>query len=180
MAGIGLLLSLIGMDIMTGKTRFTFGLIGLVDGIGLVPLVMGLFGISEILLNLENHGKESFSKARSKTCTRTEEDWRRSAKPIARGTLIGFFLGILPGAGGITSTFLSYAVEKKFSKHPEQFGKGAIEGVAGPESANNAATSGSLIPLFSLGILAGPESANNSAASAALIPLFSLGIPQIL
>ena len=152
MAGIGLLLSYIGMDVVTGKARFTFGLIGLVDGIGLVPLVMGLFGISEILLNLEKLGERTILKTVIKGLLPSKEDWRRSAKPIARGTLLGFFLGILPGAGAITATFLSYALEKKLSKHPKQFGDGAIEGVAGPESANNSAASAALIPLFSLGI----------------------------
>ncbi len=152
MAGIGLFLSLIGMDIITGKPRFTFGLTGLIDGIGLVPLVMGFFGISEILINLEKLTERIILKTKVKGLLPNKEDWRRSAKPIARGTLLGFFLGILPGAGAITSTFVSYALEKKFSKHPEQFGKGAIEGVAGPEAANNAATGGALIPLFSLGI----------------------------
>jgi len=152
MAGIGLFLSLVGQDIITGKARFTFGLIGLVDGVGLVPLVMGLFGISEIFLNLENLGERIVLKTKIKGLLPNKEDWQRSAKPIARGTLIGFFLGILPGGGAIISSFVSYALEKKFSKNREHFGKGAIEGVAGPESANNSATSGAFIPLFSLGI----------------------------
>lgn len=152
MAGIGLFFSLIGQDIITGKTRFTFGLIGLIDGIGLVPLVMGFFGISEILFNLERLTERAIVKTRVKGLLPSRKDWKRSAKPIGRGTLLGFFLGMLPGAGGITATFLSYALEKKFSKNPDEFGKGAIEGVAGPESANNAATGASLIPLFSLGI----------------------------
>jgi putative tricarboxylic transport membrane protein len=152
MAGVGLFLSLVGQDIITGKARFTFGLMGLVDGVGLVPLVMGLFGISEILLNLEKFGERIVLKTKIKDLLPNKEDWRRSAKPIVRGTLLGFFLGILPGGGAIISSFVSYALEKKFSKNPEQFGKGAIEGVAGPESANNSATSGAFIPLFSLGI----------------------------
>src|SRR4030043_2447091 len=152
MAGIGLFLSLVGQDIITGKARFTFGLIGLVDGVGLVPLVMGLFGISEILLNLETLGERIILKTKIKGLLPNKEDWRRSVKPIGRGTFLGFFLGILPGGGAIISSFVSYALEKKFSKNPEQFGKGAIEGVAGPESANNSATSGAFIPLFSLGI----------------------------
>jgi len=152
MAGVGLFLSLVGQDIITGKARFTFGLMGLVDGVGLVPLVMGLFGISEILLNLEKFGERIILKTKIKDLLPNKEDWRRSAKPIVRGTLLGFFLGILPGGGAIISSFVSYALEKKFSKNPEQFGKGAIEGVAGPESANNSATSGAFIPLFSLGI----------------------------
>lgn len=152
MAGMGLFLSLIGQDIVTGKGRFTFGLIGLRDGVGLIPMVMGLYGVSDILLNLEKVAERTITKIKAQTIFPTKQDWRRSAWPIGRGTLIGFFLGILPGGGVILSTFASYAVEKKISKHPEQFGKGAIEGVAGPESANNAASSGSFIPLFALGI----------------------------
>lgn len=153
MAGLGLFLSLIGQDVITGQARFTFGLIGLIDGVGLVPLAMGLFGISEVLLNLEMlHQKHEVLKTRFWDLFPTRKDWRKSAVPIGRGTLIGFFLGILPGGGAIISSFVSYAVEKRFSKHPEEFGKGAIEGVAAPESANNAASSSGFIPLFSLGI----------------------------
>jgi putative tricarboxylic transport membrane protein len=152
MAGVGLFLSLVGQDIITGRARFTFGLAGLLDGVGLVPLVMGLFGISEIFLNLEKLTERIILKTKIKGLLPNKQDWRRSAKPIGRGTLLGFFLGILPGGGAIISSFVSYALEKKFSRNPEQFGKGAIEGVAGPESANNAATSGAFIPLFSLGI----------------------------
>jgi len=128
-------------------------LMGLVDGVGLVPLVMGLFGISEVLLNLEEIGKKrEVMRTTFRQLFPTTEDWRKSAKPIGRGTLIGFLLGILPGGGAVISSFVSYAAEKRFSKHPEEFGKGAIEGVAGPESANNAASSSGFIPLFSLGI----------------------------
>jgi putative tricarboxylic transport membrane protein len=152
MAGVGLFLSLVGQDVITGKARFTFGLTGLLDGVGLISLVMGLFGISEILINLERIKERIILKTEIKNLLPTKEDWRRSAKPIGRGTLLGFFLGILPGGGSIVASFVSYGIEKKLSKHPEQFGKGAIEGVAGPESANNAGTSGGFIPLFSLGI----------------------------
>jgi len=152
MGGCGLFLSLVGMDVITGKARFTFGSSGLIDGIGLIPLVMGFFGISEILLNLERITKRIIVDTKIKNLYPTRQEWRRSAMPIARSIPLGFFLGVIPGAGSITATFLSYAMEKRLSKHPERFGKGAIEGVAGPESANNAATSGSLIPLFSLGI----------------------------
>lgn len=151
-AGVGLFLSLVGMDVVTGKARFTFGLTGLIDGVGLVPLVMGLFGISEILLNLEKLKEKIVLKTEIKGLLPTKEDWQRSAKPIGRGTVLGFFLGILPGGGAVVASFVSYALEKKFSKHPEQFGKGAIEGVAGPETANNAGTCGGFIPLFCLGI----------------------------
>jgi putative tricarboxylic transport membrane protein len=153
MAGFGLFLSLIGQDVVTGQARFTFGLIGLIDGVGLVPLAMGLFGISEVLLNLEIlHEEREVLKTRFWNLFPTRKDWRKAAVPIGRGTLIGFSLGILPGGGAIISSFVSYAVEKRFSKHPEEFGKGAIEGVAAPESANNAASSSGFIPLFSLGI----------------------------
>jgi putative tricarboxylic transport membrane protein len=152
MAGTGLFLSLIGQDIVTGSRRFTFGQIGLLDGVGLIPMVMGLYGVTDILLNLEKIADRTITKINTKQLLPTKEDWRRSAWPIGRGTLIGFFLGILPGGGIILSTFASYALEKKLSKHPEQFGQGAIEGVAGPEAANNAASSGSFIPLFALGI----------------------------
>ncbi len=153
MAGLGLFLSLIGQDIITGQARFSFGLMGLIDGVGLVPLVMGLFGVSEVLLNLEKLSeKREVLKTRFRELFPTRQDWRKSAKPIGRGTLIGFLLGILPGGGAVISSFVSYATEKRFAKHPEEFGKGAIEGVAGPESANNAASSSGFIPLFSLGI----------------------------
>jgi putative tricarboxylic transport membrane protein len=153
MAGLGLFLSLIGQDLFTGRARFTFGLIGLIDGVGLVPLVMGLFGISEVLLNLERlYQKREILKTRFRDLFPTRDDWRKSAVPIGRGTLIGFFLGILPGGGAVISSFVSYAIEKRFSKHPEKFGKGAIEGVAAPEAANNASSSSGFIPLFSLGI----------------------------
>jgi len=152
MAGAGIFLSLIGQDIVTGKVRFTFGLFGLQDGVGLVPLVMGLFGISEVLVNLEEPGERMVLSTKIKHLLPTREDWRIAAKPIARGSLLGFFLGILPGGGAVISSFVSYALEKRFSRHPERFGKGAIEGVAGPEAANNSATSGAFIPLFSLGI----------------------------
>ncbi|MBM4314198.1 MAG: tripartite tricarboxylate transporter permease [Deltaproteobacteria bacterium] len=152
MAGLGIFLSLIGQDIITGKARYTFGLTGLLDGVGLVPVVMGLFGISEILLNLEKIHERNITDAAVKNLLPNREDWRRSAKPIARGTLVGFFLGILPGGGAVIASFVSYALEKKFSRHPERFGAGMIEGVAGPESANNAASSGAFVPLFSLGI----------------------------
>jgi len=152
MAGLGVFLSQIGQDVIQGTARFTMGFIGLVDGVGLIPLVMGFFGISEILLNLEKVGERVILAAEIKRLLPTWDDWRRSMKPIGRGTLLGFFLGILPGGGAVISSFVSYALEKRFSRHPEQFGRGAIEGVAGPEAANNSASSGSFIPLFSLGI----------------------------
>ena len=152
MAFLGVSLSQIGMDIVTGQTRFTFGIMELEDGIGLIPIVMGLFGIAEVLTNLEESGDLEIFRAKIKGLLPNLKDWRDSIGAIIRGTFLGFFLGILPGGGAIISSFVSYAVEKKLSKHPEKFGTGAIEGVAGPESANNSATSGAFIPLFALGI----------------------------
>jgi len=152
MAVLGLSLSQIGIDLVTGRVRFTFGITNLEDGVGLVPLVMGLFGVGEILINLEESAGVEIFKAKIKGLLPNLKDWTDSIGAIIRGTFLGFFLGIFPGGGAIISTFISYALEKKLSKHPEKFGTGVIEGVAGPESANNAATSGAFIPLFTLGI----------------------------
>ncbi|MDD5169982.1 MAG: tripartite tricarboxylate transporter permease, partial [Syntrophales bacterium] len=152
MAALGIVLGLIGMDSITAVQRFTFNRLELLDGIGLVPIVMGLFGISEVLLNIEQIIRREVFEASLKGLLPTKQDWKDSAGPIARGSLLGFLLGILPGGGGVISSFLSYAIEKRVSKHPERFGKGAIEGVAGPEAANNAATGGAFIPLMTLGI----------------------------
>lgn len=151
MAAFGLLLSTVGMDFISGVPRFHFGRTELVDGIDLVPLIMGLFGISEILINIEEAWKRDLVKGKIANLLPTLQDWRKSFYPIIRGTFIGFGMGIIPG-GGLISSFISYAVEKKVSKHPQEFGHGAIEGVAGPETANNAATGGAFIPLFALGI----------------------------
>ena len=152
MAGVGILLGTVGLDTMTGMPRFTFDLPELLDGVGLAPLAMGLFGISEIFLNVEKKIKHELLTTRIKGLFPTLEDWRRSAMPILRGTVLGFFLGILPGGGAVLSSFVSYAVEKRISKTPQEFGKGAIEGVAAPESANNSAAQGAFIPLLTLGI----------------------------
>lgn len=155
-AAFGLILGIVGTDIITGKTRFTFGIIELNDGIGLVPVVMGLFGISEVLINLEEIVKTKMPKTTIRGLFPNLQDWKDSVGPIFRGTFIGFFLGILPGITGIITSFASYAVEKKISKHPEKFGTGAIEGVAGPESANNSGVGGAFIPLLTLGIPSNP------------------------
>jgi putative tricarboxylic transport membrane protein len=153
MATVGLVLSFIGIDIITGRPRFTFGIPTLWDGIGLIPLVMGLFGISEVLLNIgERMTLKAVVETRIKGLLPTIQDWKDSIPSILRGSLIGFFLGILPGAGAVIASFVSYTVEKKISKHPEKFGTGMIQGVAGPEAANNAASTAAFIPLFSLGI----------------------------
>jgi len=156
MAALGLIIGCIGADMLTNVHRFTLGIPELMDGVGLIPLVMGLFGISEVLLNIEVQVRQEILKGKIKNLLPNLQEWRASVAPILRGTFIGFFLGILPGSGATISSFVSYAVEKKVSKHPEKFGTGAIEGIAGPESANNAATGGAFIPLFSLGIPSNP------------------------
>ena len=152
MAAFGLIVGTMGLDNISGLARFTFNIPELLDGVGLVPLVMGLFGISEVLLNIELKIKQEVFTTKVKGLLPTLEDWARSIWAILRGTVIGFFLGILPGGGAVISSFVSYAIEKRVSKHPEDFGKGAIEGVAAPESANNSAAQGAFIPLLTLGI----------------------------
>ncbi len=153
MALVGLILGTIGLDPVTGTPRFSFGTVILLNGIELPPIAMGLFGISEVLVNLEKElGQREIFKTKLKGLLPNREDWKRSVGPIGRGSVIGFLMGILPGCGAIVPTFLSYALEKKISKTPERFGKGAIEGVAAPESANNAASGATMIPLLSLGI----------------------------
>jgi len=156
MALVGIILGSVGLDLITGLPRFTFGINELTDGIGIVPLVMGLFGVSEIFENLEGDLKREVFKARLGNLWPSLKDWIESKWAIVRGSIIGFLLGILPGGGAVIATFVAYAVEKKVSKHPEKFGTGVIEGVAAPESANNAAAGASLIPLLSLGIPPNP------------------------
>jgi putative tricarboxylic transport membrane protein len=152
MALLGLLLGFIGLDLFTATPRFTFGINELMDGVGIVPLVMGLFGISEILVNMERPLQREIYETKIKGLFPTVQDWVACKWAIFRGTVLGFFLGILPGGGAVVSSFASYAIEKKFSKYPEKFGTGVIEGVAAPETANNAAAQASFIPLLSLGI----------------------------
>ncbi|HME44864.1 MAG TPA: tripartite tricarboxylate transporter permease [Syntrophorhabdales bacterium] len=152
MALLGLLIGLVGLDPFTAKPRFTFGFKELMDGVGIVPVTMGLFGISEVLLNLETKIKRDIYETEITGLLSSLKDWTTAKWAILRGTTVGFFLGILPGGGAILSSFVSYALEKRFSRHPEQFGTGVIEGVAAPESANNAAAQSCLIPLLSLGI----------------------------
>ena len=162
---IGLLIGTIGIDI-AGIERFTFGIPDFFDGIGLVPVLMGLFGVAEVLLNIERVITRDIFVTKIKGILPNREDWKRSIMPISRGTVIGFLMGVIPGPSNTISSFVSYAVEKRLSKHPEQFGKGAIEGVAGPESANNAACAGNFIPVLTLGI---PTSAVMAVIVGALI-----------
>ena len=152
MACFGIIAGTVGTDTVSGSTRFTFGLTELMDGIGLVPLVMGLFGISEIILNLEQHIDREVFKARVERLLPTASDWVAARWALLRGTAIGFLLGILPGGGAVLSSFVAYAVEKRVAKHPERFGHGAIEGVAAPEAANNSAAQAAFIPLLTLGL----------------------------
>ena len=152
MACFGVALGFIGIDVLTGVQRFNFGRMELAEGVGLVPMLMGVYGISEILVNLEGGVEQSVYETKIKGLLPNRKDWADSIRPIIRGTIIGFLLGLLPGGGPTSSSFASYGIEKKVSRHPEKFGKGAIEGVAGPESANNAATASGFVPLFIIGI----------------------------
>jgi TctA family transporter len=153
---VGLFLGLVGTDVNTGAQRYTFGIHELSDGIGFVPVAMGLFGIAEIIKNLESIHDRSILSARITGLMPTWEDFRAAFPAVLRGTALGSILGVLPGGGATLSSFAAYTVEKKIARDPSRFGKGAIEGVAGPESANNAAAQTSFIPLLTLGI---PENA---------------------
>ena len=156
MAGIGTLLGTIGLDNITGTTRFAFNIPDLFDGIGVVPMAMGLFGISEILLNLEKEIEPELVTTKIKGLWPSMTDFSQSMWPIFRGAVVGFFLGLLPGGGHVLASFASYGMEKRVSKHPEKFGLGAIEGVAGPETANNAAAQAAFVPLLTMGIPSQP------------------------
>ncbi|CAN5502423.1 tripartite tricarboxylate transporter permease [soil metagenome] len=148
---IGLLIATIGRDPLSGVERFTGGVGGLVDGLDLIPVIMGLFGLTELFTTIERSIKptEQIDVGRIRP---SKEDLRRSVKPVARGSIIGFLVGLLPGSPGATAAFASYAVEKKASKHPERFGKGEIEGLAGPEAASSSLSIATMVPLFTLGI----------------------------
>lgn len=152
MGAFGIILGLVGLDPINVRPRLTFGLMELLDGVGLVPVIMGLFGVAEVLVNIEQTVKSDLIQTKIKNLLPSIKDWAESAGAIIRGSILGFFLGILPGGGAIIASFVSYAMEKRIAKHPENFGNGAIAGVAGPETANNAATGGAFIPLMTLGI----------------------------
>jgi putative tricarboxylic transport membrane protein len=174
MSTVGLILGTVGNDMITGIGRYTFNMLELSDGIGFIPIVMGLFGISEVLLSIEGK-KDVEDREIFKTSIRnllpSRKDWQESYWPIARGSFLGFFLGILPGGGAVLASFVSYALEKRLSRNPEEFGKGAIAGVAGPESANNSASTGAFIPVLSLGI------PSNAATAMLLGALLIYGVP---
>jgi putative tricarboxylic transport membrane protein len=144
---------------MTGHFRYSFDLPELGDGIGIVPVAVGLFGLGEILATPSSRVAGEVIKPKLRELLPNRDEWRRSSLPIARGSVLGFVIGIIPGSAHIISSFLSYALEKRLSKNPQEFGKGAIEGVAGPESANNAASTGAFVPMLALGLPTGPITA---------------------
>ncbi|HSI39119.1 MAG TPA: tripartite tricarboxylate transporter permease [Xanthobacteraceae bacterium] len=156
MVVLGILLGLAGQDVYTGAPRFTFDITELADGIEFVALAMGVFGLGEIVRNLEDEHTRSVAVQKVKGLLLTREDFKAIIWPVLRGTTLGSFLGILPGGGAMLSSFAAYSIEKKMAKDPSRFGKGAIEGVAGPESANNAGAQTSFIPMLTLGIPSNP------------------------
>lgn len=164
MVVLGLLLSMIGTDVNSGVARFSFGVPELTDGIEFGVIAMGMFGFAEIIYNLRAPESRDLLKEKVTNFMPTKEDFKRGAPATVRGTLLGSFLGILPGGGNIISSFAAYALEKKLSKKPQEFGKGAIEGVAGPESANNAGAQTAFIPMLTLGIPTTPVMALMIAA----------------
>ncbi|MCI0548980.1 MAG: tripartite tricarboxylate transporter permease [Candidatus Rokubacteria bacterium] len=151
---LGLMLSMVGFDIISGDARYTGGINEMLDGVDFLPVAIGLFGFGEVLAAAETRveGRILNARYRLRDVMLSAADWARSRWAIARGTALGFVVGVLPGAGPTVASFLSYALEKKISPHPEEFGRGAIEGVAAPESANNAASAGAMVPMLTLGI----------------------------
>jgi putative tricarboxylic transport membrane protein len=151
---LGLMLAMVGFDVVSGDARFSFGINEMTDGVDFLPVAIGLFGFGEVLAGAEGAVTREILHAKYglRDVMLTATDWARSRWAIVRGTVLGFFIGVLPGAGPTIASFLSYSVEKKVSRHPEEFGHGAIEGVAGPESANNAASAGAMVPMLTLGI----------------------------
>ena len=164
MAVLGLLLATVGIDPVGGALRYTFGTMILMDGFDFLALAMGVFGIGEILISLEEDMNSELVTTKIKNIYPTLKDWLESRWAIARGTVIGFGVGLLPGGGAVMASMIAYAIEKRVSKTPERFGEGAIEGVASPESANNAASSASFIPMLTLGIPGNPAIAMIFAA----------------
>ena len=156
MAAFGLLLGMVGMDPALGSPRFTFGEMELLGGVELVPMIMGLMGVSEVLLCVETPLREVFLKTPLRSLFLTMQEWKDSVGPIFRGTAVGFFLGLIPGMNTLIAAFMAYIVERRVSKEPDKFGTGMIQGVAGPETANNAFANAAFIPLFSLGIPGSP------------------------
>ncbi len=158
---LGLMIATVGIDLQSGQSRYTFGIAEFQDGVGFIVVVVGLFAVAEVFRGFEElyRGTAPPIIRISGKLWLTREEWKRSVGPIWRGGIIGFIIGVLPGAGGTIASILSYSAEKRFSKHPEEFGKGAIEGVAGPESANNSDTAGAMVPLLTLGVPGGGATA---------------------
>jgi putative tricarboxylic transport membrane protein len=156
MAAFGLLLGMVGIDQMSGYFRYHYGVVELGDGLGVVPVAVGLFGLSEIMLTAGLTIRPDVIKPRVRELLPSRREWRQAALPVGRGTVLGFLIGIIPGSAHIISSFVSYAVERRLSRTPEEFGKGAVPGLAGPESANNSATSGAFVPMLALGVPSGP------------------------
>jgi putative tricarboxylic transport membrane protein len=156
MAALGLLLGMVGIDQMSGYFRFAYGVVELGDGLGVVPVAVGLFGLAEILATAGQAVPPKVIKPRLRELLPSRAEWSEAAAPIGRGTVLGFLVGIIPGSAHIISSFVSYALEKKLSKRPQEFGHGAVAGVAGPESSNNSATSGAFVPMLALGVPSGP------------------------
>jgi putative tricarboxylic transport membrane protein len=156
MATLGLLLGMVGIDQMSGYFRFAYGFVELGDGLGVVPVAVGLFGLAEILATAGQAVPPKVIEPRLRELLPSRQEWREATAPIGRGTVLGFLVGIIPGSAHIISSFVSYALEKKLSRRPQEFGHGAVAGLAGPESANNAATSGAFVPMLALGVPSGP------------------------
>ena len=159
MVALGFLTAAVGIDVVNGRERFTFGSVNLSGGIDLLAVVIGLFGLAEVFVNVESLAKNTVLAERIRGLWPSRADWRAAWRPMLRGSGLGFLLGLVPGGGPVTASFMSYALERRMSASPQRFGKGAIEGVAGPESANNAAVAGSIIPVLSLGIPGNPVTA---------------------
>lgn len=183
MLAVGFLAATVGMDVVNGRDRFTLGNINLAGGIEILSVVIGLYGVAEILVNCETITKNQMLAERIRGLWPTLNDWKMSWKPMMRGSVLGFFFGLVPGGGPVTASFMSYALERRVAKDQSRFGKGAIEGVAGPEAANNAAVSGSMIPLMSLGI---PSNAVTALLLGALViqgiqpgPMFIVQKPEL-
>lgn len=158
---LGLMIATVGIDLQSGQERFTGGILELQDGIGFIVVVVGMFALAEVFRGMQQLYSGTAPKAMRITgkLWLTKEEWKRSVAPIWRGGIIGFLVGILPGAGGTIASLLSYSTEKRLAKNPEEFGKGAIEGVAGPEAANNSDTAGAMVPLLTLGVPGGGATA---------------------
>lgn len=186
---IGLAIGVVGLDIVTGQPRYTFDSPDLIGGISFIPVTIGLFGIGELLYRLFKAEHKDFDNKnldvslKNKEAWPTKKEFGESKFAFTRGSLLGFTVGVLPGAGATIASFLSYSVEEKVSKTPEKFGKGHLPGLAAPETANNAAVSGAMIPLLSLGI---PGSASTAILLRALIlyglqpgPLLMINNPDL-